>query len=229
MYDSATGKRVEETVEHPETRSKEEIRQARQANQPRQPSGRPAEPVNQFERTIEVELARHSHVWATGDEGKRVIGDLRRASKQWQAEQDAKKKHAAFQASIADLVSFAERDYQSVLGNSENTVEECEQAGARLAAAKSGDRETYKHMHAEWRNKVLQRVAERAASVESERQTLATTRDAILAEQLDAPPADVPPVATASSGVPIDRSKRAITKKVQTEHGVREITEIVDA
>jgi hypothetical protein len=224
------GKRVD-TVHHEETRTKEEIRLARAANQPHQSSGIPDSPVNPFAGAFARKVARLGHNWEQSPAGREERAKLKKLSKEWEANQQAVKDRADFNASIADLVSFGERDYQSVLADPQNTVEDTEDAAARLAAAKRGDRETFKTMHAEWREKVLQRVAERAAAVESDRQTLAQTRDAILAEQLDAPPAEVPQVAQVATPLDpapiIDRSRVAIRRNVVTSNGsTREVTSI---
>ena len=84
-----------------------------------------------------------------------------------------------------------------------------------------GDRESFKTLHAAWRERVLQRVAERAAVVESERQTLAQTRDAILAEQFDAPPIEVPEIRTPEPAPILDTTKVAVRRTVATAHGSR--------
>jgi hypothetical protein len=223
------GKRVEQLVPHEETRSRDQLIAARAANQPKQPTGIPDSPVNPHEGAFARKVERLGHGWEQSPAGREARTKLKKLSKEWEQQQQAKKDRVAFANSIQDLTAFAERDYQSVMASEEATVLDTENAAARLAAAKRGDRETYKAMHAEWRDIILQRVAERAATVENDRQTLAETRDAILRAQLDAPAAEVPQIRTADPGPIVDRSRVAVRRTVQTDHGTREVVEYVSA
>jgi hypothetical protein len=196
VYDSVTRQRVLYPVSHVEDRSPEEIRAKRIAEQSRpQPSGVP-EPGTPFaEQRIAALIDRHGRYWVEKtDEGKRAVHQILTQDAERKAKADADKAQADFQASIKELTDFAQRDYESVMNDETATVADTEDAAARLAVAKQGDREHYKQLHAQYRDRVLQRVAERAAAVEGERATLAQKRDSILAEQLDAPPANVPEV-----------------------------------
>jgi len=216
-------------VEHVEDRSPEDIRRQRiRDNYRPQPTGR-GEPVDKFQETIAAEKARHGAFWDTTDYGKRVIAELERKSIEWQAEQQAAKDKAAFQSSIVDLIGHAERSLQAVSADKDATVADCEAAEQRLQLAKQGERDQYAALDKQYRDKVTQRIAERAAGVESQRQTLAAERDAILAEALDKPE-PVPEVKRPEpTNIPIDKSRRAVVRKIPTEHGVREEMEIVDA
>jgi hypothetical protein len=223
------GVRLTQVVNHEENRTRDQVIAARAANQPRQPTGIPVSPVNPFEGAFARKVARLGHNWEQSPAGREARAKLKKSSKDWEQQQQDAKDRAAYQDSIADLTEFAERDYQAVLADPSTTVLDTENAAARLAAAKRGDREEYKSMHSAWRDIVLQRVAERAAVVENDRQTLAQTRDAILAEQLDAPAAEVPKIRTPDPSPIIDRSRVALTRRVQVGNSVREVVEYVAA
>jgi hypothetical protein len=194
VYDSVTKQRVTYPVPHTEDRQPEEIRRKRIAEQsPAPPAGIPTPGAPFAEQRIQALINRHGRYWVEKtDEGKRAVHEILAQDAERKAKADADKSAADFQTSIKDLTDFAQRDYESVMNDPHATVADTEAAAERLTIAQQGDRETYKQLHGQYRDKVLQRVAERAAAVESERTTLAQKRDAILAEQLD--PVDVPEV-----------------------------------
>jgi hypothetical protein len=227
MYDSATGKRVD-TVAHPETRSRSEIMKARAATMPTQPSGEFT--GNPFDKTIELELKRHHHLWAQSDEGKRVLGNLRRSSKEWEADRKAKADAAEFAASIADLVGHATAQYELVIADETATVEECELAATALEAAKRGERDTYIAWERERHAQVTAKLAETAADFDSQARAAVEKRNAVLASALEPPPVpEVKKPEPEPMNIPIDRSRVSITRKIPVAGGgVRQVTEIVD-
>jgi len=226
MYDTATGKRVE-TVEHPEMRTPEQLRAARAAAQPKQP---PRFAGNPFEQTIEMELKRHNHLWAGTVEGQRVLGTLRRASAEWEAERKAKADAAEFAESVRPLVEHAEQQVQTVFDDSSYSVEDVEQAEAALAAAREGRRSDYIAWEQSHHSKLLDKLAAQAAGADGVAREAAERRDAILKSGINYKPAPIPEIGQPQATIPVDRSRVAITRKVPTESGgYREVTEIVDA
>jgi len=232
VYDSATKQRVLTPVAHTEDRSPEEIRQSQMKRFHRDPPAAPDPTINPIRRTIQEHVRHKGAVWAKSVAGREWLTEMESRADEWDQQLAAKQSAAEFQSSIRDLTDFAQRDYEAVMNDPLATVADTENAAARLEIAKQGDRETYKQLHGEYRDKVLQRIAERAATVESERQTLAHQRDAILAEHLDAPSEDVPEVLEVKKPEPsptIDRSVVALTRQVRDGNSVKEVTQYVPA
>jgi hypothetical protein len=227
VYDSQTKQRVLTPVQHVEDRTPEEIRAKRIAEEsPPAPFGIPEPGAPFAEQRIAALIKRHGRYWVEKtDEGKRSVHEILAQDAERKAKADAEKAQVDFAASIKELTDFAQHDYESVLNDPHATVADTEAVAERLAIARQGDRETYKQLHAEYREKVLQRVAERAAAVEAERQTLAQKRDAILAEQLD--PVEVPEVKKPEPTNPVSTTHVAITRQIRKGNSVREVTEIV--
>jgi len=195
VYDSVTGQRVNHPVQHVEDRTPDEVRKAQMNRYHReQPSGKVDPDFNPIRAQIAEHVKHKGPVWADDQDGRDWIVKQTALADEWDAKRAAQREREQFQASIKDLTEFAQRDYESVMNDPHATVADTEAAAERLAIAQQGNRETYKQLHAVYRDRVLQRVAERAAAVESERTALAQKRDAILAEQLDAPPVEVPQV-----------------------------------
>lgn len=214
-------------VEHVEDRSPDEIRRQRFHDGYQGQPPRSTEPVNPFEDAFARKVERLGHGWEQSPAGREEHAKLKKRSKEWEAEQQAKADAAAFQSSIVDLVGHAERSLQAVRADASATVADVEAAEKRLQIAKQGNRDEYAVLDRQYRDKVTTRIAERAAAVESQRQSLASERDRILAEALDQPePVPVPQVATGAD-IPIDRSMGAVTRRIKTDNGYREVVEFV--
>lgn len=222
------GKRVE-VVPHPELRSKEELRAARAARQPRQPTGRPSPDFNPYLKTIEVELKRHNHIWAQSAEGKRVLGNLQRASDEWEAKRRTERENAEFAASIEPLVSHATTQYELVISDPTASVEDCERAADALSAAKQGRRDDYVAWERARQDQVTSRLAEEAASYDAQARAATEKRNAVLRSGLEKPDPvpEVKPVERVQFNPKVDQSHVALTKRVRTENGYRDVTEIV--
>lgn len=219
--------KLAEPTPHEERRSRSELMAARAAAAPKQPSGIPT--GNPFEKTIELELRRHNHNWAQSIDGQRVLGNLRRESADWEANEKAKQEQTEFAASIADLVGHASAQYETVMADPSASVEDCERAGAALDAAKRGERDTYIAWERERHAQVTASLATEAADYDSQARAAVEKRNAVLASALE--PAAVPEVKRSESpmDIPIDRSRVAVRRTVKTANGSREVTEIVDA
>jgi hypothetical protein len=223
-YDTATGKRIESTP-HTEHRSREQLIAARAATTRKQPSG--ISTGNPFEKTIELELKRHNHLWQSSIEGQRVLGNLRRASAKWEANETAKQEQSAFAESLRPLVEHATNQYELVLGDETASVEDCERAAAALEAAKVGDRDSYVAWEKARHDQVTSHLAEVAADYDSQARAANEKRNAVLASALA--PTPVPEVKQPEPvmEVPVDRSRVAIRRNVVTNNGsVREVTSI---
>ena len=176
-YDSS-GKRVE-AVPHPETRTPSEVRRARMAKQPGQPSGN-VDGINPFERTIDIELKRHNHNWARSDEGKRVLGNLKRASKEWEAEQERNQEAEKFAESVRPAVEHAQRTLATAHADATVTVEELETLTANVELARQGKLEEYSAADKEWRQTQANKILAQAVEVDSQARTLTAQRDVLL-------------------------------------------------
>lgn len=226
-YDTATKQRVLTPVAHTEDRSREEIRRAEMKRYHRDPPAAPDPTINPIRRTIQEHAKLKGAVWAKSQTGREWLTEMEARADEWDQQLAEKQAASDFRDSIRDLTEFAQRDYESVLNDPHATVADTEDAAARLEIAKQGDRDTYKQLHGQYRDKVLQRIAERAATVENERSRLADTRDAILAESLEAPSMEVPQISEPQPA--IDRSHVALTRQVRVGNSVRDEIEIVRA
>ena len=217
VYDSS-GKRVE-GVPHPELRSREQLTAARAAQQPKQPSGIPT--GNPFEKTIAAELNRHNHNWAQSIDGQRVLGNLRRASEEWEANEKAKQEQSEFAASIADLVGHAETQVESVMNDPTASVEDCERAATALDAARAGNRDTYVAWEKQRHEQVTAALASEAAEYDSQARAAVEKRNAVLASALES--AAVPEVKrpAPSMDIPVDRSRVAIRRVIKDGNSER--------
>src|SRR5688572_31057808 len=100
------GKRVN-PVSHPETRSRDELRDARAAQQPQQPSGITV--ADPFAATLEAETRRKGKYWRDSEAGRRFAAEMTEKSEAWQAEQADAKSAADFAASVQPMVDHAKR------------------------------------------------------------------------------------------------------------------------
>jgi hypothetical protein len=179
---------------HVEDRTPEQIRQRRMAENHRpQPTGK--ESVNQFKGRFETREARLGKLWGKSPEGQEYKLEMEAESDKWEQDQQAKRDSASFNESIAGLISHAERSHSAVLADKDATVADTEDSALRLSIAKQGDRARYVSLDSQYRDKVAQRLAEQAASVEVTRAGLAQQRDQILASGLDKPE-EIPEVKT---------------------------------
>jgi predicted RNA-binding Zn ribbon-like protein len=137
--------------------------------------------VNPFEKTIEMELLRHSHTWSYSDEGKRVLGNLKRASKGWEAEQEQKQQADKFAESVRPAVEHAKRTLATAQADGTVTVEELETLMANVELARAGKLTEYSAVDKEWRAKQSNKIVAAAVEVDSQARTLAAQRDELLA------------------------------------------------
>lgn len=219
------GKLVDPTP-HPENRSRSELAAARAAASPKQEAS--IQTGNPFETTIALELRRHNHLWAASAEGTRVLGNLQRASADWEANEKAKQEKSEFVESVRPLLEHATAQYDLVLGDETASVFDCECAAAALESAKRGDRSAYVAWEKSRHEQVTAKLANEAADYDSQSRAAVEKRNAVLASALE--PTAVPEIkpSAPTMGVPIDPSRGVIIHKIQTPNGVREEMEIVD-
>jgi hypothetical protein len=168
------------TIPHAETRTKEELRAKRAADAPKQPSGIPTAPINPFDRTVEAEIKRHSALWETSYEGRRVIANLKRQSKEWEARQTQKQQQQQFETSIAPVVDHAQASLDAVRRNPAATQAEVDQAIDRLRIAQSGNIGGYSAADKEWREVQANKLVTKAVEVDAQAKQLQSQRDALL-------------------------------------------------
>ena len=87
--------------------------------------------VNPAEKTIEAEIGRHYTGWESSHTGRRVIANLKRQSKEWEAKREATKQQADFETSIAPVVAHARANFETVRNDPQATQLEVEQAEER--------------------------------------------------------------------------------------------------
>lgn len=176
------GKRVENPVNHPETRDPATVRRAAMSRQPKQPSGIPDVPVNPFAKTAEMEKARHNNLWPGTVDGRRVLSELKRKSDEWQADQQVKADAAEFAASVEPMVQHAQKTLAQAEADASVTVAELEQLRSNVQLARSGDHDGYKAADAAWRTSQREKREQAAHAHDDQIRTLAGERDSILAE-----------------------------------------------
>jgi hypothetical protein len=201
---------------------------ARAAAAPKQPSGILDPDVNPHRRVIAEHIQFKGPVWAKSQAGREWIIEHEAEAEDWDARRAVEIAEQERQAAVKPLRVHAEQQTQAVFDGPNYSQEEVEQAQAALAAACAGDRAAYVSWEQSHHAKELDKLAADAAAADSVAREAAARRDAILKSGLDYTPAPVPEVQVAAD-IPIDRSKAVIVRKINTPHGVREVTEIVDA
>lgn len=218
-------------VEHREDRDPATLRQLRtQQQSPLQRSGLPSESYDPGDQLWRAELGRHNPLWQDTPAARRMKKRCKEISAQHAAKKQAEADRAEHEAAVADLVSWAEKNREWVHGDGDATVEDTERADQILDLCRQGRRDEAVTLDREYREKVLQRTAEKMGAIESQRQSLASEIEKIKTNAVEALGAikEVPEVAAPSPAPVVDRSKAAVVRRVPAGNGYREVTEIVD-
>jgi hypothetical protein len=178
------GKRVQQPVEHAETRTPSQVRLARMVPVPPGPSGKLPPGENPWLHTIKAEQARHPYTWQFSDAGKRKLGELQRQADEWQQQYQAKCEQAKFAASVEPMVQHSLKTLAQAESDSEVTRAELDQLRANVDAIRNGtmSAEQYKTADQVWRDSRRAKIEERAHKNDDQIRTLTGERDALLSE-----------------------------------------------
>jgi len=167
-------------VKHPETRSKDELRAAAQAKTPKQPSGIPSQPVNPFDGAFQRKVDRLGYTWGQSSAGREARAELKKLSKEWEAEQERKQQQSDFETSIAPVLAHARTNLEAVRKDPTATQLEVEQAESRYNLAQSGNVSGYSAADKEWRQLQANKLVTQAVEVDSQARQLQAKRDELL-------------------------------------------------